>query len=153
MFDRDKFLKANQENKVNNPFVSVEDGFYILELTNFTMGKSKEKQRDQVVLEWEITEENDNYVGKKQYQIIGIDNDEGYKILDIVLNTMGINGEIFAADPPGIMDKALGMKVKMEIKGKESGGQVYTQYRIKRVLKSPFDAKEEALISKSNLQI
>ena len=61
MFDKDRFLKANQNNKENNPFTDIEDGFYTLELTNATMGKAKNSNRKQVVFEYEFDDNNDKY--------------------------------------------------------------------------------------------
>jgi hypothetical protein len=136
-FDRNKFLQANQRVKEKYPGLQpIPEGIYIATLDDASINKAKTSGRQQASFVWKI-DPPDELQGRSIYNHIGLEEEIGYEILNIVLSTLGVR------DLPNFIENIdqnlqfLCGRTKARLKIEEKDG--FQQVRIKKLLESAFN--------------
>ncbi len=156
-FNKSLFLNKNKENSEGGAFSVIDDGFYIAELTRCDLGNAKSSGRKQASFIWTIDDADEKYGGKTAGVFVGLTKDgkeseEGYKILDIVLNILGFYkfanlAEIEKFDEQQTeawfnekLAKLEGIKARLHITQKDG----FQNVRVKKILSEPNYAAAES---------
>jgi hypothetical protein len=137
-FNKDLFLTQNRKNVEENPFGEIDNGYYICDLVDAQLCYSKSNNRYQALFQWKIDpNSNDRFKGQNVFVAIGLEDkdgnpsEQGYKILDIVLSTLGVNDRgSFAEDFENNMPKLVGSRARIEVKEKDG----FKQNKINKLL-------------------
>jgi hypothetical protein len=157
-FNKDLFLKKNQDNNENNPFGEIQNGSYICDLIDAKLCYSKEKNTLQALFQWKIDpDSNDTHKGQNIFVCIKLENDDksvyekGYEILDIVLKTMGVNNpQVFVEDFENNMSRLVSSRARIKVEPNKQNPQ-YKQNRIEKLLKNAWrDGNGQAPVQTSN---
>lgn len=141
MFDKEKFLRINEEMKSRSPnFGKVADGSYSCVLKNAKIGTAKKKDgsvwaQQQISLQWVVDDAADPENGKSIWMNASIkdaegnDNDKGIEITIMWLQMLGCKDLAYFLDNPGpVLEKLKGTAARIGVTTNDKG---YQETRIK----------------------
>ena len=147
-FNKKMFLEANVNVKDGGDFTEYPDGFYECTLTNASIGKTRNTNKDRVLFKWVIDETHEDYPGNIIYDninLVGNDgpNEYGYKNLITKLIRFGFSHEQveeFADNVETLLEKMIGSVVRLKLKTNDKG---YQNIYLERVLESSIEGDDE----------